>query len=62
MILSGTNAKEVEVIGVVFLYQLFGEMATFKTRIERESHLNDRLENDSAGKEMTTLQRPLLDE
>lgn len=44
MVLSGNNAKEVEVIGVVFLYQLFGEMAKFKKIIERESRMHEHNE------------------
>lgn len=37
MIYSNTAAKDVEVSGVVFLYQIFEQMTRLKDKIERES-------------------------
>lgn len=35
MIVSGSMSKDVEVIGVIFLYQIFDQMTKLKTQIER---------------------------
>lgn len=61
MVLSGSGAKDVEVSGVVFLYQIFDTMTKLKTQIERESQAPSRyMPSEVAEQEMTTLRQPLI--
>jgi hypothetical protein len=54
------SAKEAEVLGVVFLYQIFDQMTRLKERIERESSAHSKYRADVMEQEMTTLRQPLI--
>jgi hypothetical protein len=56
------NNKEAEIVGVVFLYQLFAEMAKFKDQIylERSSRAISQLRVEGPEVEMHTLNKPLV--
>ena len=61
MVLSGTGAKDVEVSGIVFLYQIFDTMTKLKTQIERDSQAPSRyMASEVIEQEMTTLRQPLM--